>query len=115
MAGRNCKANIATNHRQHSYTHLWTTLGHFKDNPMGINWVGIVFGLGVVISFGYWTTDFLVVQRVLSANNLRAAKMAPVIGAAFKMAVPLHRHPARPHLPWPAADGIPVSPGRRQM
>jgi SSS family solute:Na+ symporter len=44
--------------------------------------------LGFVISFGYWTTDFLVVQRVLSAHNLRAAKMAPVIGAAFKMAVP---------------------------
>jgi SSS family solute:Na+ symporter len=51
--------------------------------------VGIIFGLGAIISFGYWTTDFLVVQRVLSANNLRAAKMAPVIGAAFKMAVPL--------------------------
>ena len=56
---------------------------------MGVNWVGIVFGLGAIISMGYWTTDFLVVQRVLSANNLRAAKMAPVIGAAFKMAVPL--------------------------
>jgi SSS family solute:Na+ symporter len=68
---------------------MWSTLGHFKDNPMGINWIGIVFGLGAVISFGYWTTDFLVVQRVLSAHNLRAAKMAPVIGAAFKMAVPL--------------------------
>ncbi len=63
--------------------------GHFKDNPMGVHWTGIVFGLGFVISFGYWTTDFLVVQRVLSANNLRAAKLAPVIGAAFKMAVPL--------------------------
>ncbi|MBB5345953.1 sodium:solute symporter family transporter [Tunturibacter empetritectus] len=44
---------------------------------------------GFVISFGYWTTDFLVVQRVLSANSLRSAKMAPVIGAAVKMAVPL--------------------------
>ena len=55
---------------------------------MGVHWTGIVFGLGFVISFGYWTTDFLVVQRVLSANNLRAAKMAPVIGSAFKMAVP---------------------------
>jgi SSS family solute:Na+ symporter len=85
----NLKANIAVNIGNTSYTHLWTTLGHFKDNPMGINWVGIVFGLGAIISFGYWTTDFLVVQRVLSANNLRAAKMAPVIGAAFKMAVPL--------------------------
>jgi SSS family solute:Na+ symporter len=83
------KANIATNIGNSSYTHMWSTLGHFQDNPMGINWVGIVFGLGAIISFGYWTTDFLVVQRVLSANNLRAAKMAPVIGAAFKMAVPL--------------------------
>src|SRR6201990_1988129 len=85
----NLKAQIAANVASNDYTHLWTTLGHFKDNPMGINWVGIVFGLGAIISFGYWTTDFLVVQRVLSANNLRAAKMAPVIGAAFKMAVPL--------------------------
>ena len=83
------KAQIAVNVGSTDYTHLWSTLGHFKDNPMGINWVGIVFGLGAIISFGYWTTDFLVVQRVLSANNLRAAKMAPVIGAAFKMAVPL--------------------------
>jgi SSS family solute:Na+ symporter len=85
----NLKANIATNVHNATYTHLWTTLGHFKDNPMGVHWTGIVFGLGFIVSFGYWTTDFLVVQRVLSANNLRAAKMAPVIGAAFKMAVPL--------------------------
>ncbi len=85
----NLKAQIAHNVGSNDYTHLWSNLGHFKDNPMGINWVGIVFGLGAIISFGYWTTDFLVVQRVLSANNLRAAKMAPVIGAAFKMAVPL--------------------------
>jgi len=83
------KANIAANVGNTTYTHLWSTLGTFKGNPMGINWVGIVFGLGAIISFGYWTTDFLVVQRVLSAHNLRAAKMAPVIGAAFKMAVPL--------------------------
>jgi SSS family solute:Na+ symporter len=85
----NLKAQIAVNVGNTNYTHMWSTLGHFKDNPMGINWVGIVFGLGAIISFGYWTTDFLVVQRVLSAHNLRAAKMAPVLGAAFKMAVPL--------------------------
>jgi SSS family solute:Na+ symporter len=84
----NLKAQIAHNVGSSDYTHLWSTLGHFKDNPMGVHWTGIVFGLGFVVSFGYWTTDFLVVQRVLSANNLRAAKMAPVIGAAFKMAVP---------------------------
>ena len=70
------------------YTHLWSTLGGFQDNPMGIHWTGIVLGLGWVISFGYWTTDFLVVQRVLAAKDLRAAKMAPIIGAGFKMMVP---------------------------
>ena len=63
-------------------------MGHFADNPMGIHWTGMVFGLGFAISFGYWTTDFLVVQRVLAANNLRSARMAPVIGSFFKMAVP---------------------------
>jgi SSS family solute:Na+ symporter len=71
-----------------SYTHLWSTLGHFSTNPMGINWAGIVFGLGAVISMGYWTTDFLVIQRVLAAKDLRSAEMAPIIGAAFKMCVP---------------------------
>ncbi len=82
------KAQIAVNVGTTDYGHMWSTLGSFKDNPMGVHWTGIVFGLGFVISFGYWTTDFLVVQRVLSANNLRSAKLAPVIGAAFKMAVP---------------------------
>jgi SSS family solute:Na+ symporter len=84
---QNLKAKIAVN-ASAEYTHLWRTLGSFSDNPMGIHWTGIVFGLGAVISFGYWTTDFLVVQRVLAAKDLRAAKMAPIIGAAFKMFVP---------------------------
>jgi solute:Na+ symporter, SSS family len=83
----NLKAQIAVR-ASSEYTHLWSTLGTFKDNPMGIHWTGIVLGLGFVISFGYWTTDFLVVQRVLSAKDLRAAKMAPIIGGAFKMFVP---------------------------
>ncbi len=83
----NLKSEIAVR-ASSEYTHLWSTLGTFKDNPMGIHWTGIVLGLGFVISFGYWTTDFLVVQRVLSAKDLRAAKMAPIIGAAFKMFVP---------------------------
>jgi solute:Na+ symporter, SSS family len=84
----NLRQQILTNMGSSEYVHLWSTLGHFHDNPMGVHWTGIVFGLGMVISFGYWTTDFLVVQRVLSAHNLRAARMAPIIGAAFKMAVP---------------------------
>ncbi len=81
-------ARIAKNTAAGDYTHLWRTLGSFSDNPMGIHWTGIVLGLGFVISFGYWTTDFLVVQRVLSARDLRSAKMAPIIGASFKMLVP---------------------------
>lgn len=82
------QARIAERVGSGEFTHLWSTLGHFQDNPMGIHWTGIVLGLGWVISFGYWTTDFLVVQRVLSAKDLRAAKMAPIIGASFKMMVP---------------------------
>jgi SSS family solute:Na+ symporter len=81
-------AKIHANFPHGDYTHAWRTLGSFNDNPMGINWVGIVFGLGCVISMGYWTTDFLVVQRVIAAKDLRAAKLAPIIGAAFKMCVP---------------------------
>jgi SSS family solute:Na+ symporter len=81
------KLRIAQN-ASAEYTHAWSTLGSFNDNPMGIHWTGIVFGLGFVLAFGYWTTDFLVVQRVLAAKDLRAAKMAPVIGAAFKIMVP---------------------------
>jgi len=83
----NLKLQIAHN-ASVEYTHLWSTLGSFNNNPMGIHWTGIVFGLAFVISCGYWTTDFLVVQRVLAAKDLRSAKMAPIIGAAFKMLVP---------------------------
>ena len=82
-------ARISANFPGQDYTHLWSTMGSFTDNPMGIHWTGIVFGLGAMISFGYWTTDFLVVQRVIAAKNLAAAKMAPLIGGYFKMLVPV--------------------------
>jgi SSS family solute:Na+ symporter len=84
----NLKAQIMARMGDPAYMHLWSTTGSFSSNPMGVHWTGLVFGLGFVISFGYWTTDFLVVQRVLSANNLRAARLAPIIGSAFKMFVP---------------------------
>jgi SSS family solute:Na+ symporter len=71
------------------YVHMWSGLGSFSTNPMGIHWTGIVFGLGAIISMGYWTTDFLVVQRILTAKDIRSAEMAPIIGAGFKMFVPL--------------------------
>jgi len=56
-------------------------------NPFG-NWIGIVFGLGFVLSFGYWTTNFAEVQRALSAKNMSAAKRTPIIGAYPKMLLP---------------------------
>jgi SSS family solute:Na+ symporter len=77
--------------RVHSdeYVHLWKGLGTFSGNPMGVHWTGIVFGLGGAIAFGYWTTDFLVVQRAMAAKDLRSAQMAPIIASYFKMIVPL--------------------------
>jgi SSS family solute:Na+ symporter len=83
----NLKLQI-THRASEQYVHLWSGLGSFTTNPMGIHWTGIVFGLGVVISMGYWTTDFLVVQRILAAKDIRSAEMAPIIGAGFKMMVP---------------------------
>jgi SSS family solute:Na+ symporter len=82
---------VKIHQRVHSddYVHLWSTLGTFSGNPMGVHWTGIVFGLGGVIAFGYWTTDFLVVQRAMAAKDLRSAKLAPIIASYFKMVVPL--------------------------
>jgi SSS family solute:Na+ symporter len=74
---------------QGDYVHLWSDMGTFSGNPMGVHWTGIVFGLGGVIAFGYWTTDFLVVQRAMAAKDLRSAQLAPIIASYFKMIVPL--------------------------
>src|SRR5579864_8930668 len=82
-------ARVHQNFPGQDFTHLWAPMHSFSSNPMGIHWTGIVFGLGAVQAMGYWTTDFLVVQRVLSAKDVRSAKMAPIIGSFFKMAVPL--------------------------
>jgi solute:Na+ symporter, SSS family len=57
-------------------------------NPIGASWIGIVFGLGFVLSFGYWTTNFAEVQRALSARNLSAAQRTPLIGAFPKLVIP---------------------------
>src|SRR6201982_4007147 len=61
-------ARIQHNFPGQEFTHLWGPMRSFADNPMGIHWTGIVFGLGAVQSMGYWTTDFLGVQRLLSAT-----------------------------------------------
>ncbi len=80
---------ISQNFPGQDFTHMWRTMGSAADNPMGMHWTGMVFGWGLAISFGYWTTDFLVVQRVLAAKDLRSAQMGTIIGGFFKMLVPL--------------------------
>jgi solute:Na+ symporter, SSS family len=82
-------ARIHQNFPGQDFTHLWGPMNSAANNPMGVQWIAIVFGLGASVSMGYWTTDFLVVQRVLSARDVRSAKLAPIIGSFFKMAVPL--------------------------
>ncbi len=81
-------ARIAQRAPSQDYTHMWRNMGAAADNPMGVHWTGMVFGLGLIGAFGYWTTDFLVVQRVMAARDLRSAKVATTIGAAFKMLLP---------------------------
>jgi len=71
-----------------AYNTLWSTSADPSQNGMFVTWAGIVLGLGFVLSFGYWTTDFLVVQRAFSAKDLRAARMTPILASFFKMAVP---------------------------
>jgi SSS family solute:Na+ symporter len=71
-----------------TFATLWSTSGDSSLNGMMITWVGIVLGLGFVLSFGYWTTDFLVVQRAFSAKDLRSARNTPILASFFKMALP---------------------------
>ncbi|MFD0783645.1 sodium:solute symporter family protein [Micromonospora azadirachtae] len=68
--------------------HAWQDTGT-TANPLGAHWLGIVFGLGFVLSFGYWTTNFAEVQRALSAKNMSAARRTPIIAAYPKLLIPV--------------------------
>jgi len=69
-------------------THSWKYMLHTSENPMGIEVFGLVAGLGFVMSFGYWCTDFLVIQRAMAANSMSASRRTPVIAALPKMMIP---------------------------
>jgi solute:Na+ symporter, SSS family len=71
-----------------AYTHAWRTMGSASQNPIGVEWFGLVMGLGFVLSFGYWCTDFLVVQRAMAAESMTAARRTPLIAALPKMFFP---------------------------
>jgi len=70
--------------------HAWrgTGVGSQPHNPIGANWIGIVLGLGFVLSFGYWTTNFAEVQRALSARDESAGRRTPLIAAYPKLLIP---------------------------
>jgi len=68
--------------------HAWKYTGSSAANPMGVEVFGLVAGLGFVLSFGYWCTDFLVVQRAMAANSMSAARRTPLVAAFPKMAMP---------------------------
>ena len=69
-------------------THSWSYMSKASDNPMGVELFGMIAGLAFVLSFGYWCTDFLVVQRAMAANSMSAARRTPVIAAFPKMIMP---------------------------
>jgi len=69
-------------------THSWRYIGSASENPMGIEVFGLIAGLGFVLSFGYWCTDFLVVQRAMAAESMSAARRTPVLAAIPKMMMP---------------------------
>lgn len=71
-----------------AWTQTWSMTGDAAANPMGLEWFGIAMGLGFVLSFGYWCTDFLVVQRAMAANSMSAARRTPLIAAVPKMLFP---------------------------
>ena len=70
-------------------THAWKYMGDADANPMGLHFMSLIFGLGFVMSFGYWCTDFLVVQRAMIARNMGDAQRTPIIAAIPKMLMPL--------------------------
>ncbi len=71
------------------YTHSWMGMGSAHSNRLGVEWFGLAMGLGFVLSFGYWCTDFLVVQRAMAADSMSAARRTPLIAAFPKMFFPL--------------------------
>ncbi len=81
---------VATNagYAPGAWSDSWRHLGSAADNPMGVEWFGMIMGLGFVLSFGYWCTDFLVIQRAMAAESMTAARRTPLVAAIPKMLFP---------------------------
>ena len=113
----------AQSHADPTYTHSWLGMANAHTNRLGVEWFGLTMGLGFVLSFGYWCTDFLVIQRAMAANSMNSARCTPLIAAFPKMLFPLPGHPAgidrdcaaRAEPGWPGGLTLqlPTSPRRR--
>ncbi|MGE5611685.1 MAG: sodium:solute symporter family protein, partial [Bacillota bacterium] len=79
---------VANHYAAGTWTASWSHMSTAASNPMGVEWFGMVMGLGFVLSFGYWCTDFLVVQRAMAADSMSAARRTPLIAAVPKMLFP---------------------------
>jgi len=69
--------------------HVWQGMAHASTNPMGVDAFSLIFGLGFVLAFGYWCTDFLVVQRAMISRNINDARRTPIIAAVPKIFMPI--------------------------
>ncbi len=79
---------IGTRIHNEAWVHSWRFAGDAASNPMGVEVFGIMMGLGFVLSFGYWCTDYLVVQRAMAADSMAAARLTPIMGTLPKMLLP---------------------------
>ena len=88
LSARLATESVARGFEPGAMTESWQHMGNPASNPMGVEWFGLVMGLGFVLSFGYWCTDFLVVQRAMAADSMNAARRTPLIAALPKMLFP---------------------------
>ena len=91
-AMNNSLKTVAVEHgfKDNAWSSAWQPLlGGPSQNPMGVDWFAMIFGLGFVLSFGYWCTNFLVVQRAMAAKNMSAARNTPIVASVPKMFFPL--------------------------
>ena len=88
LTGRLQTVAVRSGFPEGAWTDSWQHMGSATTNPMGVEWFAMVMGLGFVLSFGYWCTDFLVVQRAMAADSMTAARRTPLIAAFPKMLFP---------------------------
>jgi len=88
LQARLAEVSTAQGYAPGAFSHSWQFMGRAADNPMGVEWLAMLMGLGFVLSFGYWCTDFLVMQRAMAADSMAAAQRTPLVAAVPKMIFP---------------------------